>query len=149
MSLTCDFGQTVQVEYSYRFFMLDWGPYQLEITPLGLVTLEADDIEQDCVKVRYRVLSTDDGQPADFSNCLCALSVVDADLEGVAYKIWYKDAEMNEVDPRGTLDIGVDYEFYIPIKYGFEDSGLAYVVVSDREGLYQRNGDTYWYPVEG
>lgn len=148
MTLTMSFGETVQVEYSYRMLMYDWGPYQLEITPMGLVTLEHDGTTKECVKVKYLVLSTDDGKPADFANCLCATSIVDENLEGVAYNVWYKDEDMTEVDVHGTLDIGIEYIFYIPIKYGFEKSGLAYVVVSDRDGVYQRLGKTYWYPVD-
>lgn len=148
MSLTKDFGETVQVEYSYRMLMYDWGPYQLEITPMGLVTLEHNGKTEDCVEVKYLVLSTDDGKPADFANCLCATSVIDEELEGVAHGVWYTDKSMTEVDVHGTLDIGVEYTFYIPIKYGFEESGLAYVVVSDRDGVYQRLGNTYWYSVD-
>lgn len=147
MSLTKEFGETVETTYSFSFILINWGPYELRITPMGLTTLDVNGRSVDCVEVTYRVLGTEDGKPADFANCLCATNFLNENLETVKRGVWYTDRSGTEVDVRGSLDVGVDYTFYVPIEGGFADSNLAYVTVSDRSGYYERTGNTYWYEV--
>ena len=147
MSLTKEFGETVDISYSFSFILIHGGPYELQITPIGLTTLDVNGKNVDCVEVQYRVLSTEDGNPADFANCLCATNFLNENLETVKRGVWYTDRNGTEVNVRGSLDIGVDYTFYVPIEGGFADSNLTYVTVSDRSGYYERTGNTYWYRV--
>jgi len=144
MSTTRQFGQTVEVDYSFNMLNLyKRGPYELKITPIDLLQINIKGTVTNCVKVNYVVLSTYDGKPASYADCTVAVDILKEDLSSCSYTSWFSDEMGTEMDPYGSIDIGVLYTFYIPVHEPLDD--IKYIAVSDRSGYYVRSGTTYWY----
>jgi hypothetical protein len=150
MSQQRSWGEATEVDYEFSLLNLyEKGPYRLRITPVGLVKLDVHGKTVDCVEVQYTVLQTDDGQPADYANCVSPLDMLNENLDEVDRGVWYIDKEGTEFGNvrDGTLDLGVPYTFYIPLKRSLQESGLYWITLSDRSDFYDRSGITYWYCV--
>lgn len=145
-----ELGETTTVDCQFNFiFLFDRGPYELAITPVELVHTTVDGEEYDLVKVEYEVLSiSSDETAAEFSTCTVAMNFLDEDNEDIGWQVWWYDTQGNEVNIQSDLlEIGKTYTYYVPLNKPLEESGLKYIVVADRSGWWQREGDNYWYEV--
>ena len=120
----------------------------MDVTPMGPVTLTVKGEEVDCIEVKLKPISTEDTEDPKYGDCVTPIDLLKSDYDEVPIKKWFVDTEGTEFyDIRtGTLNLGEEYTFFIPLRERFENSGLTWVAVSDRSGYYQRTGETYWYP---
>jgi hypothetical protein len=150
MSHQRTWGDAVEIDYEFNALdIVKRGPYELRITPVGIVELEVKGQIVDCIKIEYQLLSTNDDAPAGYADCVSVVDLLTEDFGEVAHYKWYTDRDGTEFpDVRnGTLDIGVPYTFYIPLRESLEDSGLYWITLSDRSNYHNRSGTTYWYRV--
>lgn len=148
MSNTRQFGETVEVDYSFSMFDLyKRGPYRLSITPEGIAQLSIGGSTKNCLKVRYVVLSTNDGEPASYADCTVAVDILKENLTTCNYSAWYVDDQGTQADTYGSIDINDPQTFYVPIDEELEN--IEYITVSDRSDYYLRSGVTYWYRFDG
>ena len=143
-------GETVEITYEFSpMEVLKRGPYEMRITPQGIVTLHVNGKDVDCIKIDLTILSSADGDDPLYADCVTPINYLKEDLDEVPHYKWYMDELGTEFpDPRGgKLQIGVDYTCYCPLREPLEESGLYWVTVSDRSGYYARSGETYWYKV--
>lgn len=143
-------GDPVEIDYSFNVLdVVKRGPHTIKVVPKGIVTLNVDGKEHDCIEAGITVLSSDDPDLPLYADCTTIISLLSETLGEVANYKWYKDETGAEVEDvkNATMDVGVEYDFYIPLRDSLEESGLRWVTVSDRSNYYARTGTTYWYPV--
>lgn len=146
-----ELGVTSTVDCQFNFiFLFSRGPYELSITPQEIVHATVDGEEYDLVKVEYEVLSIgSDEDAAEFSTCTVAMNFLDEENQDIGWKVWWSDTLGTEVNVQSDLlEVGRTYTYYVPLNKPLEESGLKYIVVADRSGWWQVDGDMYWYEVD-
>ena len=126
------------------------GPYEIEITPIGLTQVGEGSRLVDCIEIRYLVIATPDGEGAEYAVSVTAINCLQENFGEVKTSVWFIDKSGTRYPDirEGKLIVGTPYVFYIPIDYGAESSGLYWLTVSDRSGYYARSGESYWYRIE-
>jgi hypothetical protein len=144
-------GDTVEISYEFNVLdIIKRGPYKLQVTPMGVVELEVKGKAVDCIEIQYQLLSTNDGKPALYADCVSPVDFLTDSFSEVAHGVWYTDREGTLFkDVRsGTLNVGIEYTFYVPLRKSLEESGLHWITLSDRSYYHSRTGTTYWYRVK-